>query len=211
MCVTRSTQGVVSSGGSLKKVITMRRSLVLSALCAFVVVPLLAGCNGGGSKSPVPTTPGSAPGVMDQSRGKPTRVPIPPANTLFPAGSACTFALQLTIISGKEKGTLFPVQPNGDQVEEITGSLTASLTNLSNNKSITANLSGPGKVTLHADGSATFDARGNSFFAFAPTDTPAGPDAFISSGPVDDFITASGQQTLQSESGARLDVCNALS
>lgn len=190
----------------------MRRMLILSALCSFALVPLLASCSGSASKSPVPAAPGSGAGVMDQSSGgKPTRVPIPPANTLFPAGSACAFALQLTTISGKEKGTLFPQQANGDQVEEITGSLTASLTNVSNNKSITANLSGPGKVTIHADGSVTFDARGNSFFAFAPTDTPAGPDAFISSGPVDDFFAASGQQTLQSESGTKLDVCNALS
>lgn len=142
--------------------------------------------------------------------GKPTRVPIPPANTDFPAGTACAFELNLTILTGKEKGILFPPEQNGDQVEQITGQLTASLTNVGNGKSMTANLSGPATVTFHADGSVTFDAKGNSFFAFAPTDIPAGPDAFISKGPVNDFFSSSGQQILQSENGTKTDVCSAL-
>lgn len=188
----------------------MRRFWILSALCGFAALPLFAGCSSDGTKSAAPLYSGSHAGAMSHfDEGKPTRVPIPPTDTTFPAGSACAFALSITTV-GKEKGILFPPQPNGDQVEQITGSLKGTLTNLSNNKSMTANLSGPGTEIFHADGSLTFDAEGVSFFAFAPTDIPAGPDAFISKGPVDDFFTSSGQQILQSENGTQIDVCNAL-
>ena len=89
-----------------------------------------------------------------------------------------------------------------------TGALIFTLTNASTGKSITVNTSGPGRFTIHPDGSLTIEAQGRWFLAFIEN---APFTAFISSGRVVFSIAPGGPPTLVSQSGHVEDVCALLS
>jgi hypothetical protein len=145
------------------------------------------------------------------SSGKPTRSPLPDAPFSFAAGVACTFPLIGTVVENKEVSNTFPTEPNGDVVTHIAGRLVMDITNGNTNKSIEVNISGPGTIVTHVDGSVTFTGLGRSLFFFTPTSIPVGPITFIYSGKTVVDFTASGQATLISQSGNAQDVCAALS
>jgi hypothetical protein len=63
---------------------------------------------------------------------------------------------------------------DGSVVTLVTGSLRVSLTNLNTGKTITENISGPGKLTTYPDGSFTVAGKGHE----APTLTPADAQRF---------------------------------
>jgi hypothetical protein len=147
---------------------------------------------------------GSAP-------GKPTKSPLPDAPFSFPAGAACSFPLIGTVLANNEVTNTFPPEPNGDVVQHISGRLVMALTNGSTNKSIDVNISGPGTLVFHPDGSVGFTGYGNSLFIFQPTSIPAGPATFIYSGQTVANFTAAGQLILVSQTGNVQDVCAALS
>jgi hypothetical protein len=147
---------------------------------------------------------GSAP-------GKPIRSPLPDAPFSFAAGVACSFPLIGTVISNNEVSKTFPTAPNGDVVEHITGRLVMALTNGNTNQSIQVNISGPGTIVTHSDGSGVFTGYGNSLFIFTPTSVPVGPMTFIYSGKTVANFDPSGNLFLVSQSGNSQDVCAALS
>jgi hypothetical protein len=145
--------------------------------------------------------------------GKPSRVPIPASDNAFddPAGMDCSFELAGQPVANNEKVTTFPAQANGDVVQIVTGTVKYELTNVDTGKSIMVNTSGPGHITIYPDGSETAVLSGRSLFTFLPTDIPAGPATYLTTGRVVVNETASGQSILVSESGTREDICAALS
>jgi hypothetical protein len=175
----------------------------------FLVVSVLLVTLGGCSDT-TPTAPalGANPPRLS-SIGKPTRTPLLGGPFEIPAGVACSFGVigGDPIINNQVLKT-FPPEPNGDIVQLATGALVFTLTNASTGKSITVNTSGPGRFTIHPDGSLTIEAQGRWFLAFIEN---APFTAFISSGRVVFSIAPGGPPTLVSQSGHVEDVCALLS
>jgi hypothetical protein len=111
----------------------------------------------------------------------PTRFPIDNGSQ-FTFSGLCAFDVQFTVLANNEYGITFS---NGTTI--ITGRLVFQLTNLSNDKSIVVNASGPGKFTptstfvtgtslflgfpglLLTRGPLTFDQNGNPIITSAAT------------------------------------------
>jgi len=112
-----------------------------------------------------------------------------------------------TIVNNQVVKT-FPAEPNGDIVQLATGNFVTRMTNTSTGKSITINISGPGRFTIHPNGSATLEATGRWFLGLIEN---APFTAFISSGRVVISIAPDGTPTLVSQSGKVEDLCALLS
>jgi hypothetical protein len=182
------------------------RVLVLGA-----VMGVLTGCS-----DTVPTAPAPggnaalpAPMAIGLARGKPTKSPVLAGPFEIPAGVACSFGVfgGEPIVNRLVVKT-FPPEPNGDIVQLQTGAFVFPLTNTSTGKSITVNTSGPGRFTIHPDGSATLEAQGRWLLGFIENAPLA---LFISSGRVVIDIAQDGTLTLMSRSGHQEDVCALLS
>jgi hypothetical protein len=124
---------------------------------------------------------------------------------------------------GFEVGVTFPVDQtfakilkaaDGSMTFLSTGSLRASLTNLDTGKTITENVSGPAKFTVHPDGSATLLGRGHGLSILVP-DVAARfglPPVAVVAGAGTVEIAPDGTVTSVSLHGHVLvDVCAALS
>jgi hypothetical protein len=174
------------------------------------VIVVLTGCSDTAPTAPAPGGKAAvlAPKVIGQARGKPTRSPLPAGPFEAPAGLFCSFGVLSEPVVNKQVVKTFPPEPNGDIVQIATGAFVARLTNTSTGKSITVNISGPGRVTIHPDGSVTLEATGRWFFA-AIENAPF--SAFISSGHAVLSIASDGTVTLVSQSGHVEDVCALLS
>jgi hypothetical protein len=146
--------------------------------------------------------------VSSQARGKPTRSPLPAGRFEAPAGLFCSFGVLSEPVVNNQVVKTFSPKPNGDIVQLATGAFVTRLTNTSTGKSITVNTSGPGRFTIHPDGSATLEASGRWFFAVIEN---APFNAFISSGHAVLSIAPDGTVTLVSQSGHVEDVCALLS
>jgi hypothetical protein len=182
------------------------RFLVLGGLLA-----VLGGCSDTAPTAPAPggNTAVLAPKVFGQARGKPTRSPAIAGPFEIPAGVVCSFGVfGGEPIVNKQVVKTFPPEPNGDIVQLATGAFVFPLTNTSTGKTIAVNISGPGRLTIHPDGSATLEARGRWFFALIEN---APFNAFISSGHVVTSIAPDGTVTLVSRSGHVEDLCALLS
>ncbi len=175
----------------------------------FLVVSVLLVTLGGCSDT-TPTAPalGANPPRLS-AIGKPTRTPLLAGPFEVPAGVACSFGvLGGEPIINNQVLTTFPPEPNGDIVQLATGALVFPLTNASTGKSITVNTSGPGRITIHPDGSTTLEAQGRWFLGLIENAPIA---LFISSGRVVISIAADGTPTLVNQSGHVEDVCALLS
>jgi hypothetical protein len=160
----------------------------------------------GGCSDTAPTAPlADANPLPISESGKPIREPVFAEDFEIPAGLACSFAVGFEFLVNKEFAKTFPPQPNGDVVVLINGRLVERLTNVSTGKSITLNVSGPGRFTFHADGSATLEAWGRSSNFFGPG------QAFLFSGRLVIEITPDGIGTPVSLNGHEEDLCAALS
>jgi hypothetical protein len=93
-------------------------------------------------------------------------------------------------------------------VQLATGNFVTRMTNTSTGKSITINISGPGRFIIHPDGSFTLEATGRWFLGLIEN---APFTAFISSGRVVISFAPDGTGTLVSQSGPVEDVCALLS
>jgi hypothetical protein len=98
------------------------------------------------------------------------------------AGTVCSFALAAAPVANNEITTTYRADANGDIREITTGTLKLQLTNVDTGKSIVVNVSGPGTVVLHPDGSATEDLQGPALVFFSRTATPAGPATHLFNG-----------------------------
>jgi len=102
----------------------------------------------------------AVPAVM---AGRPSRDYLATPDYIeFGAGEACAFPVRVDFLVNKEYGMTFSNAEGTFVRQLIAGQLIISLTNTSNGRSITVDISGPGQVIAHADGSSTFILRGNS-------------------------------------------------
>jgi len=110
----------------------------------------------------ISTTPASA--------GKPTReaAPIPSPGTLE---GFCSFPVDYVLTANDEYTLTF-----SDGSVRTTGSLKATLTNPENDRSIDANIPGPGVRIFHDDGSNTLYSSGPWLQFFAPDQLGPGTD-----------------------------------
>jgi hypothetical protein len=125
----------------------------------------------------------------------------------------CGFKIGGVPTAGKESAKALKA-PDGSMTFLLTGSFQASLTNLSTAKTITLNLSGPGKVTVHADGSITAATHGHSVVFLAPADAKRFglPGVSVTTGALRFSETANGAVISLSLHGHVLvNVCAALS
>jgi hypothetical protein len=176
------------------------------------VIATLAACSDTAPTSPAAgeALPVFSPKVIGQGNGKPTRSPFVAEPFELPAGEICSFGVLSEPIVNKQVVTTFPPEPNGDVVQLATGAFVLRLTNTSTGKSITVNISGPGRFTAHPDGSATLEAFGRWYWLFVDV-TNAGTKAFILAGHLVLSFAPDGFATLVSQSGHEEDVCALLS
>jgi hypothetical protein len=102
---------------------------------------------------------------------------------------------------------------DGSMTTLTTGTVTATFTNVRTGKAITENLSGPGKVTVAPDGSATVTEKGHNGLFFLPAD--AGrfglPTLTVTTGPVTEAVAPDGTITALTRRGHVLvNICTAL-
>jgi hypothetical protein len=156
----------------------------------------------GGCSDTAPTAPAleaNPPGIA--AIGKPTRSPVPfPERIEFAAGEFCSFAVLLEFPVARVIAKRFPPKPNGDVVEIQTGHVVIRFTNVSTGTSITYNISGPVRLTFHADGSVTVELPG-----------PQGFGNSINWGRIVLEFSPDGELTSFTVTGHSEDVCAALS
>jgi hypothetical protein len=128
--------------------------------------------------------------------------------------SSCGFAIRVTFPLNKEYIKLLKAS-DGSQILLDTGALKVTFTNLGTGKAIAENVSGPAKITIHADGSVTLAGKGHGGPVLL---TPADAQRFglpvvsVVAGALTQTIAADGTITSLSLNGHVLvDVCAALS
>ena len=125
----------------------------------------------------------------------------------------CGFKIRAVPAVNKEFAKVLTAS-DGSMLLLITGSFKASFTNPSAGKTIALNLSGPGKVTVHADGSITAATHGHSIVFLVPADAKRFglPGVSVTTGALRLSETADGAITSLSLHGHVLvNVCAALS
>jgi hypothetical protein len=129
--------------------------------------------------------------------------------------SFCGFAVGVTFPSLNKEYIKLLKAPDGSQILLDTGALKVTFTNLSTGKAIAENVSGPAKITIHADGSITLAGKGHGGPVLL---TPADAQRFglpavsVVAGALTQTIAADGTITSLSLNGHVLvDVCAALS
>lgn len=126
----------------------------------------------------------------------------------------CAFPVHVTFPTDREYAKV-SVLPDGSTVLKVTGSLFMTATNTDTGKAITFNASGPGTLTVAADGSSlALDGRGVSMlFALNLTSFGAPSNVIVAAGPnVATFDFATSTYTyMQDLPHVLLDVCAALS
>jgi hypothetical protein len=134
--------------------------------------------------------------------GKPFTVPA----------SYCGFKIHVTFPVHTEYLKLLKAS-DGSMITLVTGSLRFTFTNLSTGKAITENVSGPGKIITHADGSATIAAKGRNAEFFTPAQAKRFglPMVGVTAGALTGTVTATGRETSVTLKGHILvNVCAAL-
>jgi hypothetical protein len=155
----------------------------------------------GGCSDTAPTAPALDANPRIAAIGKPTRSPVPfPERIEFAAGEFCSFAVLLEFPVAQVIAKTFPPKPNGDVVEIQTGHVVARFTNLSTGTVITYNISGPVRLTFHADGSVTVELPG-----------PQGLPRSINWGRIVLEFSPDGVDTIIKQTGHSEDICPALS
>jgi hypothetical protein len=92
---------------------------------------------------------------------------------------------------------------------QALGQLIARITNEETGASVVRNLSGPGTVTFHSDGSYDAVASGGFLVFFLPQDTPSS-QLLLLSGTTALHGAATGEKTLVSHSGQAENLCDTL-
>jgi hypothetical protein len=178
-------------------VIPMRRLGVIVALGA--LLGLL-----GGLMTASPALAGRGPKWhLDTASGKPFTLPA----------AFCGFKLRVspTVNKGYEK---LLKASDGSMTTLVTGSLKVSFTNVSTGKAIAENATGPGKLRVHPDGSATVVGGGHGLVILTPADAKRFglPTVSVTAGRLTASLAADGSITSLSLHGhVQVNVCAALS
>lgn len=142
----------------------------------------------------------------------PTRQYLPLPDRIVLSGVCADFTIVADILVNREYGITF-TDANGDPIRTITqGSLVVRLTNPENGTSIVRNISGPGELVFHADGSSTQTSSGTWFLFFFEDQLGTGVPgaAFVNRGQVVFVNNADGSVTILSQTGTSEDVCATL-
>jgi hypothetical protein len=141
---------------------------------------------------------------------KPVREPLPSES--FVTSDACEFDVYFEVFTSRSFITTFFDTDGNPTRMLITGALKGQLTNLSNNKSMDVNVSGPGRVILNEDGTQTWYSGGTWFLGLYPEDAPDfQPRAFLYSGKMVLEIGGGNITSITLAGGHLVDVCAALS
>jgi len=127
--------------------------------------------------------------------------------------SFCGFKIGVTFPVDKEYAKLLKAA-DGSMITLITGSLKFTFTNLSTGTATTENVSGPGKIITHADGSATVTAKGHNgeFLTAAQAKRFGLPPVSVTAGALATTLAPDGTETSVTLKGHVLvNVCAALS
>jgi hypothetical protein len=139
---------------------------------------------------------------------------IGPATPFTLPASFCGFKLLLTTVVNKEYTKILKAA-DGTTLFLFTGAVTVSYTNLQTGKTITVPENGPGKATIHSDGSITEVHTGrNGPFILTPAHAKQFglPTVSVTAGRLAFSVAANGATTSVSLHGHVLvDVCAALS
>jgi hypothetical protein len=141
----------------------------------------------------------------------PHRVFLPSGPVTLPVGF-CSFRTHYDIVANKEYGKITTL-PDGTTIIKETGTLKIRATDVRTGKRVLLNASGPGTVTISADGSLTIDGTGHWLvFNLATDAAPFGlPGVMLTSGQLHETIDPTGKLTALSVTGGSTDVCAALS
>ena len=136
----------------------------------------------------------------------------PDFTVVFPAGTACTFDLQIDGFGGHRHFREFK-DKNGNVVRTLeagTGSA-LSFTNLSTGKTISTVSNGAvSRKTFNLDGSFTETDTGHTVLILFPTDHPAGPSTTLITGRLVFSVDLFGVFTVTNVIGQQTDICAAL-
>ena len=101
---------------------------------------------------------------------------------------------------------------DGSEITLFTGAARASYTNLRTGKSVTENVSGPGKETTRPDGSITDAIKGHTAVFFPPdlAQRFGLPRVGVTAGSITTSLAADGSLTLSFHGHVLVDVCAAL-
>ena len=124
----------------------------------------------------------------------------------------CGFKIRVTLPAAKEYQKVLKAS-DGSMTTLVTGSLKLTFTNVSNGKAVTANVSGPGKVTTHPDGSITVSDKGHSGIFLAPADQKRFrlPGVSVTAGARTETFAKGGITSLSLKGHVLVNVCAALS
>jgi hypothetical protein len=125
----------------------------------------------------------------------------------------CGFKIRVTLPAAKEYEKVLKAS-DGSMTTLVTGSLKVTFTNPGTGKGITENVSGPGKITTHPDGSITLYGKGLNGIFLAPADQKRFglPGVSVTAGARTESVAANGVITSLSLKGHVLvNVCAALS
>lgn len=134
------------------------------------------------------------------------------STVIFPAGTACSFELQVDITGGPQVSRTFEAPDGSVRVLSAGKGSDLVFTNLETEATYT--LSGNGAVSwtrVDAAGSARLTLTGHNVVFYFPSDDPAGPSTTLVVGREDIAVDLETSQfTLLSRTGATTDICAAL-
>lgn len=141
----------------------------------------------------------------------PKWTPLPGGPFDIPAGY-CAFPVHGDILADKEYVQVV-VQPDGTEIETVTGTVKGRLTNTDTGRYVDLNVSGPGTFTFYPDGSATIVSLGNGLSQFDAGDQQQFglPGVAYTSGRFVTHYAADGTLLSLTQDGSVTDVCAMLS
>jgi hypothetical protein len=136
----------------------------------------------------------------------------PDSTVTYPAGTACSFPLQVDITGGPQVNKTFEAADGSVRFLSAGTGSDLVFTNLATGATYT--LSGNGAVTwlrIDASGSARLTLTGHNVVIYFPSDNPAGPSTTLVVGREEIAVDlATFQFTRLSRTGATTDICAAL-
>jgi hypothetical protein len=149
--------------------------------------------------------------LVAPAAGQDPRIPLPsnPDQTLV--GYCAGFNVEMTFTDANQYIIHQTTALDGTTTLDITGRARVTLKNLSTDKKVSYNISGPGTVVLYPDGAFSVDAHGPNLFWTLPANSfPGVPAISYTTGHVTFQVNASGNTTSYSLSGSQTDVCRVL-